>query len=241
MGRAAAGTAGTVGRTAAASARAAPAADASTGPAAVSASAIDPERARAAARHILNGRKYKGSPVPRPLHGLLRWIGDRISPIGRWIGDRFSWLPHWAVPYVQGLAVLVAAALVVFIVVRTVQAKARANPAGSGTPLPAAARAEDPDALEAAAAEAEARGDFALAVRLRFRAGLLRLDRDAHAIAYRASIPTGEVREQLHSPAFEGLADRFEDITYGGDAAGSADTDGARREWPTVVKSARRS
>ena len=52
---------------------------------------------------------------------------------------------------------------------------------------------------------------------------------------------TGEVRAELQMPAFDALADRFEDITYGGDAADSDDTDGARREWPHVVTSARRS
>jgi len=105
--------------------------------------------------------------------------------------------------------------------------------------IPGAA-AESPAALEAAAAEAEARGDFALAVRLRFRAGLLRLDRDARAITYRPSIPTREVRAELASEAFDDLADTFENITYGGDDAEPADTAVARRDWPRVVAAAKR-
>jgi hypothetical protein len=207
----------------------------------VIASAVDPARARAAARHILDGRRFKGSPVPRPLHGILQWIGDRLSPIGHWIGDRFSWLPKWSQPWVLAVAIGVAVALVAFIVVKVVQARERAKPAGRDGSPSAAPRAEDAAALEAAATAAEQRGDLALAVRLRFRAGLLRLDRDAHAITFRPSIPTGEVRAQLRSQGFDTLADRFEDITYGGDTAEPADTDGARREWPHVVESARRS
>jgi hypothetical protein len=212
-------------------------------PAAVSATAIDPAQAREAAHHILDSRRYRGAPVPRPLHGLLSWIGDRFSGIGRWIGARFSWLPKWSRPWVEGIAIAAAVALVVYVVVTVVkaQARARASRLGREQQPDAAARAEDANSLEAAAAEAEARGDLALAVRLRFRAGLLRLDRDAHAIAYRSSIPTGEVRAELGLAEFDALADRFEQVAYGGEPAEPADTEGARRGWPRVVSSARRS
>ncbi|HEX4493715.1 MAG TPA: hypothetical protein VH914_21100 [Acidimicrobiia bacterium] len=206
----------------------------------MSATAIDPARARATARHILDGRRYKGSPVPRPLHGILSWIGDRVSPITHWIGDRFSWLPNWSQPWVEGIAIAAVVAVVVYLVATGVRARTHASRLASDAQPTARVRGESPAELEAAAAEAEARGDHALAVRLRFRAGLLRLDRDAHAIAYRPSIPTAEVRAELHSPAFDALADRFERITYGGADAEPTDTDGARREWPDVVSSARK-
>jgi hypothetical protein len=207
----------------------------------VSASAIDPSQARAVARHILDSRRFKGSPVPRPLHSILRWIGDRLSPITHWIGDRFSWLPDWSQPWVLAIAIAVAVALVGYLVATSVQARARANRADRDEQPSIGVRAETPAELESAAADAEARGDLALAVRLRFRAGLLRLDRDAHAITYRPSIPTAEVRAELQLESFDALADRFEDITYGGDRAETADTADARREWPRTVTSARRS
>ena len=203
----------------------------------------DPAIARKQAHDILSSRRYKGSPVPRPLRGVLRWIGDRLSSIMGWIGDRFSWLPGWARPWVESAALLLVVAVIVLLVTKLVQARAQAAAARLGSDhgsAHASALDDDPAALERAAADAEARGDLALAVRLRFRAGLLRLDRDAHAITYRHSIPTGEVRAELASPTFDELADTFEGITYGGNDAGPDDTAEARHDWPGVVHAARR-
>ncbi len=201
--------------------------------------AVDPGQAREEARRILAGRRYGSGTVPRPLHGILRWIGDRLSPIGRWIGDRFSWLPGSGALWLWG-TLAVALAVGVFFGVRRV--RERAFPTGSGDQrVPAGGHGrDDPDALEAAAIDATAAGDDALAVRLRFRAGLIRLDRDAHAITYRASIATAAVRDTLTSERFDDLADTFEAVTYGGRDAEPADADVARRDWPVVVDSARR-
>jgi hypothetical protein len=202
---------------------------------------IDPAAAREQARGILNGTRYKGAPVPRPLRGVLRWIGDRFSPITHWIGDRFSWLPSWASPFVLYPSIVLALAVVIYAIVAAEQRRASNLAAGLGRDgKPRGVVRDDPAALEAAAAEAEARGDLALAVRLRFRAGLVRLDRDAHAIAYRPSIPNAEVRAELASPVFDDLADTFEGITYGGNEAEPTDTADARRAWPRVVETARR-
>ena len=74
----------------------------------LAATSIPHAHARRGAPTSSPGRRYKGAPVPRPLHGVLRWIGDRFSPIGRWIGDRFSWLPDAAQPWL-GAAVLIVA------------------------------------------------------------------------------------------------------------------------------------
>jgi hypothetical protein len=207
----------------------------------MSAAVVDPSRARDEARQILNSRRYKGSPVPRPLHGVLRWIGDRLSPIGRWIGDRLSWLPGPASVWFFIFGFVTLGIVAFFVVSALSQAQARnRGTRGEGDDARQAARADDPAALEAAASEAEARGDLALAVRLRFRAGLLRLDRDAHAIRYRPSIPTSEVRAELSSSTFDEIADIFESVTYGGTDAKATDTADARREWPRVVQAARR-
>jgi hypothetical protein len=203
--------------------------------------AVDPQQAQSEARHILAGRRYRGAPVPRPLHGVLRWIGDRFSPITHWIGDRFSWLPSWSVPWVEWGAVIIVVLVIAAFVKSMVTARTRArqlDPDGAGARN--AARGDDPVALEAEATAAEARGDLALAVRLRFRAGLVRLDRDAHAISYRPSITTNDVRAELGSPAFDDLADTFEEITYGSAPAEITDTEDARRQWPRVVGTAKR-
>jgi hypothetical protein len=204
--------------------------------------AIDPAQARHDAQQILDGRRFTGAPVPRPLHGVLRWVGDRVSTVTHWIGARFSWLPSPARPVLGALAVAVVVLVIAFAVRAIVAARARtrATRPGAGHGALHDARPDDPAALEVAAAEAERTGDLALAVRLRFRAGLLRLDRDAHAITYRPSIPTVEVRSELGSAAFDGLADTFEDIAYGGRHAEPADPVDAKREWPRVLDAARR-
>ena len=74
---------------------------------------------------------------------------------------------------------------------------------------------ERPAAIERRAEEAERAGDFAEAVRLRFHAGLLRLDARG-LIEYRPSLGTAAVARRLHSPEFDRLAGRFDEIVYGG-------------------------
>jgi hypothetical protein len=144
---------------------------------------------------------------------------------------------------VQAAASIVLAVVIGLVVRQVIAARARARAARLGEREAtghASTPGDDPAALDAAAAQAEARGDLALAVRLRFRAGLVRLDRDARAITYRPSMPTVAVRAELESPTFDGLADTFEDITYGGAEAEPTDTAEARRDWPRVLQAARR-
>jgi hypothetical protein len=99
------------------------------------------------------------------------------------------------------------------------------------------AQIEDPADLERAADAAEHAGQLDVAVRLRFRAGLLRLG-DRGAIRYRPSVTTNEVRRVLGSDAFDELARTFDAIAYGGRDAEPPDVDAARREWPRIVAGA---
>ena len=96
---------------------------------------------------------------------------------------------------------------------------------------------EDPDELERAADAAERDGRLDDALRLRFRAGLLRLG-DRGAIRYRPSVTTDEVRRALGSETFDELARTFEAVAYGGRDAAPPDVDAARRD---VAAGARRS
>ena len=52
-------------------------------------------------------------------------------------------------------------------------------------------------------------------MRLRFRAGLLRLDA-RELIEYRPSLTTGEVAETIVSPTFDRIGADFDEIAYGG-------------------------
>jgi hypothetical protein len=101
----------------------------------------------------------------------------------------------------------------------------------------AAERGEDPKSLERRAAEAEAAGNLEAALRLRFRAGLLRLDARG-AIDFRPSISTHEVRRALRSSDFDGLSATFDDVVYGGRSPERSDVVSARERWPDVVSAA---
>jgi len=190
--------------------------------------------ARDEARSILAQRRYRGSSVPRPLHGVLRWLGRKFSFIGRgfnWIGDR--------IPGGDRALWTILAALLVGGAVAVVSRIARRRAAGqlAGVEARRADRGIDPGELERLAVEAERSGDLATAIRLRFRAGLLRLAR-ARAIPPRDSITTREVRRTLRLPEFDALAVDFDEIVYGGRDPRERDVEAARRDWPLVLAKA---
>jgi len=196
--------------------------------------AVDPDEARRTARSILNGRQYHSSPTPRPFRSQLNWIGDRVHGLFESIGRALSHVPSvLAVSVAIGLVALVAVLLVGVVRAR------RSNPDARRAEAVPAAPVEDPDELERAADAAERAGRLDDAVRLRFRAGLLRLG-SRGAIRYRPSVTTGEVRRVLGSDTFDELARTFEAVAYGGQSATSPDVDAARREWPRVVSTAGR-
>jgi hypothetical protein len=208
------------------------------------ATAVDPDAARRAAQHILADRRFRPSPTPRPLRGPLRWLADRIEnvfgPIGRLISTVFGPLISMVPGRVWLVALAVVVAAIIWIVMRRRRQRLTTAPAGKAARVaPTDTDTEDPDALEHAADAAERDGDLARAVRLRFRAGLLRLG-DRGAIRYRPSVTTGEVRTTLRSQRFDDLAGTFEAVTYGGRAAGRPDVDASRREWPHVLEEAGR-
>jgi hypothetical protein len=190
--------------------------------------AVDPDTARADVRDILGDRRYRADPAPRPFRGPLQWLGDRLTTIGRWIGDVVTAIP-WFVWLVVGLAIV--AFTVRWIVGRTQRRRSRPSyvrATSGGT------TGEDPAALEREADDAERAGDLERAVRLRFRAGLLRLG-DRGAIDYRPSLTTSEVRGLLGSETFERLAETFDEVAYGGQRAEPPDIAAARTGWPRVV------
>ncbi len=195
--------------------------------------AVDPADAQRTARHILSGRQFRSSPTPRPFRSQLNWIGDRLHPIASWFADVFSRL--FGTWLLWPTLVLIAAAIAYFV------GRARVRRGNPTTRRPARHVAvddsEDPDELERAAEVAERSGELDRALRLRFRAGLLRLG-DRGAIRYRPSVTTSEVRRALGSETFDELARTFEAVAYGGRDAAPPDLDTARREWPRVVAGA---
>ena len=190
--------------------------------------------ARADARDILAERRFRGSDLPGPFHGLL----DRLSRWAHKLDGVFDWLDD-RLPGGGSVVWIVLAALVcaiaAFVARRVLSRRVRASEAAAAAAGPAH---EDARALERRADAAEAAGDLETALRLRFRAGLLRLD-ERGAIEFRPSISTHEVRRALRSDDFDSLAATFDDVVYGGRPPEEGDLSSARERWPRVVGSAR--
>jgi len=191
--------------------------------------------AREHARRILAERRFTGSTVPRPLHGVLAWLGGKLSFIPRWAGRLARHVPGgssvaWAL---LSLAVLGVAALQAARVGRRRQSSLVATARDAR-----AAGSEDPGALERSADRAEADGDLERALRLRFRAGLIRLGR-AGRIPPRASLTSGEAAKLLALDDFDDLARRFDEVVYGARPPDPTDLERSRRGWQRVLAGAR--
>jgi len=195
---------------------------------------MSPAEAREEAHRILAERRFHGTSIPRPLHGVLDWIGRHLHFLHRfWV-----WLSH----LVGGRDVLwtivaaVVVAIAAWVLVRLARRRGRADRLAAARA--AAEHGMDPDELERLAVEAERRGDLEIALRLRFRAGLLRLAR-ARVLPGRPSLRTLEARRVLRNPRFDRLARDFDEVVYGRRPAREADLAAAREEWPRVLGEAR--
>jgi len=189
-----------------------------------------PAEDRRRAQAVLAERRFKGADVPRPLAAALEWLGDQLEPLIDFFDDLGSDAPIPPVLLWMALAVLVVLAAG-SITTTTISRRAVAIERARAAALPAT---EDPNALERAAERAERDRDWERAVRLRFLAGLLRLDR-RRVIEYRPSLTTGEVARAVASPAFDEVGARFDSIAYGGRPAERDDAEHARRGWAEVL------
>jgi uncharacterized protein DUF4129 len=186
---------------------------------------------RADAREIVSQRRFHGTRVQGPFRGLLDRIAGWLEPIGDLVPRLDRALPGgrvvvWALlgAAVIGLGWLLGG--------RTIRRRAAlAAAAGRGGRM----RGESPGELERLAEEAERRGEHEAALRLRFRAGLLRLDARG-AIEYRPSLQTHEVSATLGSEAFDRLATGFDEVVYGERPARAEDVESARRDWEAVLR-----
>ena len=191
---------------------------------------------RSDAGEILSSNRYEGSDLPRPLKGVLDDIGDALEPIGDWIEERFDDLARITPGGDVTLWSIGAALLLILLATlgsRTLRARAEA---GAEVRAVASAPARQSAAdLERDAERAEREGDLEAALRLRFRAGLLRLDA-REAIRFRPSISNREVSRALNSPEFDQLAALFDGVVYGGREPSAEDVARSRRGWDAVLK-----
>lgn len=192
-----------------------------------------PARADAAARarHILSERRFTGSSVPRPFHGVLAWLGDKLSFIGRLVHRLGRSVPGgpavvWTI--LCAIVVGIAAAVAVRI------ARRREGRLLATERRERRRERDDPRALERAASQAEESGQFELALRLRFRAGLIRLAR-ADRLPVTDSLTSGQAAELLRLDDFDVLAREFDEVVYGRRPPGRDDVVRAREEWARVL------
>jgi len=202
--------------------------------------------ARRQAAHILSQPPFTSSPgrTPAPLRGVLHAIGQGLRDV---FGPLLSWiLRHIVIASYRGLhdvfgawawVVLAAIALAIGAIAGVMLARSRARIAAEQPTDLATPDTEDVEALDAAAAAADARGQYAEAVRLRFRAGLARLE-TAGVIASRLVATTRQVHRALRSQTFDGLAAVHEAVAYAGAPATPDDSESAREGWPRVLAEA---
>jgi uncharacterized protein DUF4129 len=193
------------------------------------------------AHQILGESRFRPAPLPRPLHGVLDALGRAFAPVGRWFSHLYATLAGVLPGGGATFWVLLCAAVVGLAALATVRLTGRTlvDRTRAGVRLAAQRGAPDAAGLEAAADAAERDGRIADALRLRFQAGLLRLD-ELGVLAYRPSLPNAAVSRRLGSPTFDGLLQRFEEVVYGGRPADPGDASGAREGWRKVLADAGR-
>ena len=191
--------------------------------------------ARAAQRkagEIVGERRFRPASVPRPFRRQLEAIGAPIVRLYGWLADR--------VPGGGGTTWAIAGSIVLlggFLVAARLGSRRTRGRLRESNETSPAAPGETPARLEREAERAEREGDLARALRVRFRAGLLRLQASG-AIALRPSLTSGEISRRLGSPTFAGLSRTFDDVAYGGRSPGAADLEAARSGWRRVLAEA---
>jgi hypothetical protein len=191
-----------------------------------------PAAARRAAAAIIAERRFHPSRLPDPLHGVISWVGNAVV-------DPFNAIGHLVVHLGKivpgGIAGVwaAAAALLIFAVWLSLSRRARYQ-LGQAFQELGIERRETPGELERAAAAAERAQDWDDAVRLRFRAGVLRLG-ERLELASTETVPNHMLGRRLRSRRFDSLAARFDEVAYGGGSATAADAEQQRREWPELL------
>lgn len=92
----------------------------------------------------------------------------------------------------------------------------------------------DPDELDSLAAAAQARAEHGEAIRLRFVAGLLRLDA-AGRIEFYPGLSNALVSTELSDETFDQLADQFDRVVYGRRPATAGDSAAAEAGWGRLL------
>jgi hypothetical protein len=200
---------------------------------------VDAGAARRDARSILADERFgEGADVPRPFAGVIDRMADFLD---RNLTKPFARAWRWLVDRIPGrettlwIIVGVLAVATIALVAWRIGRRRRRVPPDDVLTRFGFTRRDDPRDFERRAEEAERRGDHALALRLRFAAGILRLD-GTGAIRLTPSLTAGQIRRSLRLAPFDRLSGSFERVTYGGAAATIDDVERTKADWREVLE-----
>jgi hypothetical protein len=190
---------------------------------------VDSERLRDEAERILSQPKYRVETTTS--ERFSTWIRDLWLAFLEFL-DSVAGLVGG--PLVLGSMLVLVVVIVAVLVARNLGKRRARELEDRIRREHALARGVDPEELENDADAAASRGDHSEAVRLRFRAGLLRLD-ESGRIKYRPGLTGAEIEDLLQSPVFDTLARRFDEIVYGRQPASSDDYTEAVAGWRSLL------
>ena len=190
---------------------------------------------RQRAHTILGERRFHGRRTPGPFRGIFRWLGDKLHPVLRPFGRVAAWIAELWVH--TATRVLLLGLVLAFACFLSVFAVKRRSAVGVVRSLHGAAGlSDDPRELERVADDAERAGDYALALRLRFQAGVMRLQMNGRIRRGRTTT-TRAIGRQLRLREFDELGRTFDAVAYGGAPASADDARAARENWHAVLES----
>jgi hypothetical protein len=190
----------------------------------------DSAQLRERAQEILSQQRFHARKSPAPFRGVFRWLGDRLAPVLDPVQRFFARLFENTAAQVTLVIIVV---LVVVVISRLAIRRRAATALGDGGRRARRGR-DDPAALEREAERAEADGDFEHAIRLRFRAGVLRLQL-AGRVQRGDTTATRAIGRQLNSHLFDAIGDTFDAVAYGGNPATERDARSTRESWTRVL------
>lgn len=189
---------------------------------------------RRRAEEVLEQGKFHEPDVPRPFRRPLRWLGDRISEVWERAADFLSPVLGRVGSRLLLVGLLVAGLAAVLTIAIKRISKGQTS-VGSGRSGWLVDPTLDPADLERRAAEATSSGDHALAVRLRYEAGLLRLVA-AGRLELRPETTASSAAAAVDDPTMDDLTAAFEEIVYGGRVATPEDDSASAQGWPSVLR-----
>lgn len=193
----------------------------------------DPAEARRLAEKILSDRKYKEVRPPNPFERPIAWVGGTVRRLFSAVADFVDKLIPGNARQAWGVIALVAGLATALFVIQLAVRRQRIRAAGDVDKLNLST--EDPSELEALAAAAASRSNFGESIRLRFRAGLVRLEQNR-----RITDPThqtnGDIYEAVRAEPLLDLQRQFDHVIYGGSEANAQDEVEAVRNWNDLLR-----